>query len=215
MLKKYLADDGKPIFQHKTPIDKNHYSVIFSNFQSAVMSIYDGRFLTNYKIDFLDDWFLKSYKYYLDREKIIEKIRSCKGSWENIQKLFSFAGKNYEKWFMPDSEQPNKSKLSRNINDWIYGYHSKVSMFYVCSVNAPTFAREATAEKTYNKIPSKIINLCNPIFKKENYDGLSFWNKIYSLVKWYNTNVDELCNIHKQFFFFCVSIVCELSFLPS
>lgn len=193
MLKKYIANDGKPIFQHKSPVDRNHYSVIFSNFQDAVLSIYDGRFLTNYKIDMMEDWFLKGYGYYLDREKIIEKIRSCKGNWENIFKLFTFAGKNYEKWFMPDSEQPNKSKLSRNINDWIYGYHSKVSMFYVCSVNVPTFAREASAEKVYNNIPSKVTKIFNPIFKKENYDGCTFWRKINQLVKWYDKNADDFC----------------------
>lgn len=190
---KKIEVNGKVLFNHKSPDDEFHYTSTFYNFQTAMLDLYEGRFLTNYKIDSMKQWFLTKYKFYLDRKKIIERINLCKNNWSEINKLMVTAVKNYSYWFLPDSEVDNKLKLKKNINIFIFHPRAEISMFYVCILYKATTAREAFTEATYEKIPSKILKLVNPILEKEQYDACDFYRKINQLVKWYDKNADDFC----------------------
>lgn len=190
---KKIEANGKIIFNHESPVDNTHYTSTYYNFQNTIYDLYEGRFLTNHKIDAMPKWFLEKYKFYLDKEKIIEKIKSCKNNWIEINNLIVNSVKNYSYWFLPDSEVENKSKLPKDINTFIFHPKAEISMFYVCILYKATTAREAFTETTVNNIPSKVLALVNPVLKKENYDSCEFYKKINQLVKWYDKNVNDLC----------------------
>lgn len=191
-IKKIKVDD-KILFNHEDPVDNTHYTSIFYNFQNTMYDLYEGRFLTKYRIDAMPQWFLTKYKFYLDKEKIIKKINACKNNWGEINKLMIAAVKNYSYWFLPDSEIDNKSKLPKDINTFFFHPKFEISMFYVCILYKATTAREAFTETTYEKIPSKILKFVNPILEKEQYDACDFYRKINQLVKWYDKNADDFC----------------------
>jgi len=134
------------------------------------------------------EWFQTSFKYYLRMPEIKQAIKKCKGNWENVEALFIVAIKNYVKWFSVDSEQNNKTKLARNINQWIFSPHCGTAMFYVCLLEAPTHCREASAERVYEEINKKCAKLFAPIINKYSFDGFSFWNRIRKLQNWFDAN---------------------------
>ena len=190
---KLVKENGKPLFiNHILPTDDHHYNATFEKFQDAMLCLYEGRFLIKYSIDKLESWFSKKYKYYLETDKIKFVIYHCKGRWDLIKALLETTAENYSKWFDIDKEQSDKTKLPRSINDWIYSPHTGTSMFYVSLLNPPTSAREADAEKIYNKIHPLYKKIFNPIYQEE-WDGFTFWNKINNLIKWYWKYADELC----------------------
>lgn len=189
-MKKIKVDD-EPIFKHESPIDRNHYTVLYGHFQDAMIALHEGRFLTKYPIGQLEDWFQKKFKYYLKEKDIIEIIRDLKGSWNFIAKFMNVTIKNYAKWFAINTEQYDKSKLPRNINDWIYNAHNKTSMFYVSIFTEPTDCREADAEKVYNSIRPEYRRAVKEL-KKESFDGFTFWTKIKGIIKWHIHYYDYL-----------------------
>jgi len=187
--------DGDFIFKHKIPEDNYHYTVKFSKFQNQMISLYEGRFLTNNRVDSLKDWYKKQYGYYLNKTNEIQtKINSCKGSWTNIEKVVLNSIKNYQSWFDSDSEKNNKEVLPRNIDEFIFCDFNKTSMFYVCLLEKCSTNITVATEKIYNNLPSKITALVNPILKRENYDEDLFYRKINQLVKWYDKNMNWLCS---------------------
>jgi hypothetical protein len=190
---KKIELNGKPLFNHKSPDDDFHYTSLYNSFQNTMLDLYQGYFLQNYKLDIMADWFLRGYKFYLDREKIIEKIKACKNNWTEINNLMVTATKNYKLWFDPSSEVQDKSKLKKNINTFIYFAQANISMFYCCILYKPTGIREAITEKIYDKLPGSVLILVNPILKKENYDSNVFYRRINSLVTWFNKNAESLC----------------------
>jgi len=186
---KLVKENGKPLFiNHILPTDDHHYNSTFEKFQDAMLCLYEGRFLTKYSLGKLEDWFASKYKFYLNDLEIKAAIHECKGNWNEINEVMQEAAENYSKWFDIDKEQSDKTKLPRSINDWIYSPHTGTSMFYVSLLNPPTSAREADAEKTYNKINPKYRSIFTPINQKE-WDGFTFWNKINDLIKWYKKTV--------------------------
>jgi len=190
---KKIELNGKILFNHKSPSDEFHYTSTYFNFQTAMLILYEGHFLTTYKFDDQPEWFKKKYSYYLNREKIIEKIRDCKNNWTKINELLVNSVKNYCMWFDPDSEVQDKLKLTKNINGFICHPTEKLSMFYCCLLYKPTGYRESVAEKFCDLCSGTATNIFNPVFKKEGYDGFSFWKRIYDIEKWFKKNVDELC----------------------
>lgn len=191
---KTMKENGKRLFvNHITPADDHHYNSTFEHFQDAMLCLYEGRFLTTYNLGKLDDWFRNKFKYYLNEKDIQNKIRECKGSWINIHNLLIETAKNYSKWFDIDTEQYNKSNLPRSINDWIYSAHNQTSMFYVSLLYPPTSAREADAEKIFNKIKSKYRKIFYSIYQG-GWDGFTFWNKINNVIKWYNKYYSRLAS---------------------
>jgi hypothetical protein len=190
-LKTMKENDKRLFVNHITPADDHHYNSTFEHFQNAMLCLYEGRFLTTYNLGKLNDWFRNKFKYYLNEKDIQNKIRECKGSWANIHNLIIEAAKNYSKWFDIDTEQYNKSNLPRSINNWIYSVHNKTSMFYVSLLYPPTSAREADAEKTFRSIRPEYRKIFTSIYKEE-WDGFTFWNKISSLIKWYNKYQNNL-----------------------
>lgn len=179
----------KNLFPHKAPTDANHYEKLFGYFQESMLDLYQGRFLTEHKMETLSPWFTDKYKYYLKDCK--KEIIACKGNWEHIKKLVIKAGKNYAKWFDVDSESQNKDALPKNINEWIYSVHSKTSMFYVCLVESPTTLREANAEKMFDSIPEKARDVMFKIYN-DNWDGFSYWSKVKNILKWYSLYAKQL-----------------------
>lgn len=189
-----VQENGKQLFtNHELPTDEHHYTNLFGTFQDAMLSLYEGRFLTKYSSEKMDEWFRNKYKYYLNPEKQKEAIRNCKNDWDEIKKLVINSANNYSKWFNIDTEQYNKRLLPRSIIDWIYNIHTKTSMFYVSLLIPPSSAREADADKMYNSIPSKIRSIFSPIYREE-FDGFTFWNKINNLEKWYKRYANKLLN---------------------
>lgn len=188
---KKIEHNGKSVFiNHTMPADSRHYNSTFGIFQERLFALYEGHFLKDYSLD-MTDWFQEKYRYYLRKEDIISLLRSCKGNWEQIKKVLLAAGETYAKWFAADSEQQNKNKLPRSINDWLYSIHNKSSMFYVCLLEPPTSQREAQAEKVFNAIPECYRIIFNFDFIKE-WDGFTYWNKIRGVIKWYENNASDL-----------------------
>lgn len=189
---KTIKENGKMLFiNHTLPTDKNHYNSTFTHFQESMLCLYEGRFLTTYSFDKLQEWFKTKYKYYFNKDQIIEAVRNCKGSWKNINNLIMKAANNYSKWFNVNTEVSDKHKLPRSINDWIYSSGTGCSMFYVCLLKPPTEAREANAENIFNKI-NPIYRKIFSHFYKEDWDGFAFWNKINNIIKWYKIYSNDL-----------------------
>jgi len=205
-IKKFSVND-KELFPHASPLDDHHYSKTFAQFQEALYSLYEGKFLTNYSFNTFEEWFQLKYKYYLQKDKIIENIKACKGDWEAIRKLLVKAIKNYIKWFDSESEQRDKSKLPRNINAFIYDRFNHLSMFYVCLIEGPTDLREAEAEKTFDTILPNYRKIALKIYDKS-FDGFLFWNKIKSVLQWYKKYSKELSNSNDGCYYW-LSIGCE------
>lgn len=192
---KLVKENGKPLFiNHILPSDDHHYNSTFEKFQDAMLCLYEGRFLTKYSLGKLEDWFANKYKYYLCNNDLIRgTIITCKGNWNKIKEVMIQAAENYSKWFDIDKEQSDKTKLPRSINDWIYSPHTGTSMFYVSLLNPPTSAREADAEKTFNKIRPAYRKIFNSVYYT-GWDGFTFWNKINNLIKWYKKYYEKLIN---------------------
>ena len=180
------TNNGKRLFvNHIIPADAHHYNATYAHFQDAMFCLYEGKFLTTYNSDKMVEWFRIKYKYYLNNESIKEKIRSCKHDWNKIKEIVLEAGNNYALWFDVNSEQYDKDALPRSIVDWIYSAHTETSMFYVSLLQPPTSAREAEAERLFNRINPKYRKIFYSL-KQESFDGYTFWNKINDLIKWYD-----------------------------
>lgn len=189
---KTIKENGNALFtDHEPPYDKHHYTNLFRNFQNDMFALYEGKFLTKYKMDTLSKWFLDKYSYYLDKDAIIKKVKKCKGKWDEVKSLMIQAAKNYAHWFDANTEQMNKEVLPRSVQEWLYAPHTQTSMFYVCLLEGPSMAREATADKIFNSIEPKYRSIVWKLYKNE-FDGFTFWNKIKKVINWYNTNAKIL-----------------------
>ena len=184
---KQLQINDKPLFKNEQPQDEWHYTKGLQLFQMQLLSLYEGRFNTDYMMK-IEKWFIDKYSYYISANNK-KTIRACKGSWIKIKEIILKSANNYISWFASISEVTDKTKLPRTLQEWIFSPHNQTSMFYICVDKAPTVLREASTEKLYNKIPfaMRAQKLMNP-----NWDGMSFWKKIYSLHKWYVVNHNEL-----------------------
>ena len=190
-----LESQGKRIFPHEVPDDAHthNYTNLFRQFQNTVLNLHDGRFLTDYPVANLEEWFRNKYRYYLNLD-YKKEIKKCKGDWVAITNLFEKAGKNYLTWFSNDSELSDKEKLPHSINAWIYNSFNHTSMFYLCLVEGSTNQREAQAEKTYDSINPKYVKIASRLYN-DDFDGYTFWNKINNVIKWYNDNAEHLINL--------------------
>jgi hypothetical protein len=186
--------DGKKLFPHGMPVDKHHFTTIYSNFQDKVLALYEGRFLTKYPLFGLKDWFKQVYKEYLLEDKITEKIHECKGSWINIEKLLTKSIKTYLLWFDPDTIVYDKNKLPRNVNDYIYNPFNGCSMFYVTMLMGPAYQRDESADKIYHSIPKEVRSLFMPFYDRDKTDNFTFWTKVRSINKYYDDYRNDLCN---------------------
>ena len=180
--------DGKKIFSHEPPVDSHHYTSLYGSFQNAMFALYEGYFLKTYDINKTQEWFQTNFKYYLRMSEIKKRITACKGDWSAVSSLMVSTMKHYIKWFSIDSEQKNKTKLPRNINQWLFEPHTGTAMFYVCILEPPTHCREASAERVYEEINSKCAKLFTPLLTNASFDGFGFWNRIRNLQKWFDTN---------------------------
>lgn len=185
------CNDDKIFTQHKIP-STNNYTEVFANFHSALYSIYYGKFFTDYPLSALNATFLNQYKYYLNAEKIKEKLAACAGSWGKVKEFVLNCAETYSNWFAIDSEITNKKYLATSVSAWIYDRYGMKSWFYVSMLEAPTTKREANAEKLYNSFTTKTRNTMLSLYNK-NWDGYSYWYKVKNLVEWYETYAEKLC----------------------
>jgi hypothetical protein len=157
-----IKENGKDLFtRHELPKDIYDYTNTFKTFQNILYTLYEGRFLSAYNLDTMANWYKIKYDYYLnDKENIIRKIRICKGSWENIEKVLLDAAKNYSKWFKASTEIQDKDKLTRSIINWIYFDHEKISMFYVCLNTSPSSLMRKKCITVFQKNIEKYLRIC-------------------------------------------------------
>jgi hypothetical protein len=186
-LDKLRLPDNRKLFSFTMPTDHKIHTKSMKRFQDCLYDLYEGRFNSRNKIA---DWFKEKNKYYLDRTATKE-IFDCKGNWSNIFMVIQCAANNYISWFEKDRETENKEWLTRDIGSWMYYSLKQTSMFLVSIKCKATKTREVIAEKTFNNLPSHITNLFSEFYKDE-WDGLTYWNKIYSVYKWYKDNAKNL-----------------------
>jgi hypothetical protein len=170
------------------PEDKYHYTKSIEHFQDALLSLYNGRFLSQYKMQ-INQWFFNKYKYYINDEND-NLIRECKGSWHNISTLIMKVTERYAKWFRAGTEIEDKNKLPRDFMGFIFNGHTQTSMFYICLTKSPTSIRESHAEMVYESLPESIIR--ETAYWQGNADGFTFWSRIKSVLDWRKRYAKEL-----------------------
>jgi hypothetical protein len=79
------------------------------------------------------------------------------------------------------------------------------SMFLLSILYKSTLLREKVAENMYNKLPAYISNKFSDFYKDE-WDGLAYWNKIYSVYKWYKDNSEELIQENNNYRYWFQSV---------
>lgn len=184
-----LPNKDLPLFSFSIPEDPNHYTKSIKAFQDKLLSLYTGNFLREYPIS---EKFLKRNEFYITKETN-EKIRACKGSWNNIYNLLLQSARHYRKWFCQDKEPANKSWLTRDISNWIYSPHNQYSLFYICIVKYPSPLREVNGEKLYNSIaPPELKRIAENLLWRPEFDAVGFWSRIKSVIRWYKDNVPRL-----------------------
>jgi hypothetical protein len=188
-LDKLKLPDNRKLFSFTMPTDHKIHTKSMKRFQDCLYDLYEGRFNSRNKIA---DWFKEKNRYYLD-DLIKPYLNCCKNDWNYLYELIIKAANNYISWFEKDRETVNKDWLTRDIGSWMYYSLKQTSMFMVCIKCKATKTREVIAEKTFNNLPSHITNLFQEFYKDE-WDGLTYWNKIYSVYKWYKDNAKNLIN---------------------
>jgi hypothetical protein len=64
-------------------------------------------------------------------------------------------------------------------------------MFLISLIHKASKTREVIAESIYNKIPNLYKNYFEELYDVE-WDGLAYWNRIYSVHTWYRDGADDL-----------------------
>jgi len=187
-LDKLRLPDNRKLFSFTIPADHRIHTKSMKHFQDCLYDLYEGRFNSRNKIA---DWFKKKNHYYLEDEICIKEIKDCKGNWSQIYMVLQCAANNYVSWFENDRESQNKEWLTRDIGSWMYYGLKQTSMFIVSIKCKATKTREVIAEKTFNNLPPHIQNQFSEFYNNE-WDGLTYWNKIYSVYKWYKDNAKNL-----------------------
>jgi hypothetical protein len=189
VLSKIKKSDGTNLFNMIMPEDDYHYTQGIKRFQWYLLELYKGHFLEN-EIGQLDKRFTGKYSYYISN-KNIKLIKECKDDWKKIGQVIIEAANRYIKWFKSTNEVIDKDKLPKNIADFIFNPQFGSSMFYICLDKSPTLAKEVIAESIYNKTPNLYKNYFEELYNTE-WDGLAYWNRIYSIHTWYRDNADDL-----------------------
>ena len=187
-LDKLHLPDNRKLFSFTLPTDHKIHTKSMKRFQDCLYDLYEGRFNSRNKIA---DWFKEKNHYYLEDEMYMKEIKDCKNNWQQINMVLQCSAKNYISWFDKERESENKEWLTRDIGSFMFNPMNQSSMFIVSIKCKATKMREVQAEKTYNNLPSHITNLFNEFYKDE-WDGLTYWNKIHSVYKWYKDNAKDL-----------------------
>jgi len=186
-LDKLHLSNGKKLFSYTLPTDHKIHTKSMKHFQDALYDLYEGRFLSRYK---LKDHFLERNNSYITDETRKE-INKCKGNWNQINMTIQCSAKNYMSWWEADRESLDKGWLTRDIGSFMFNSLGNTSMFYITILKKASKTREVIAENTFNRLPTfiqdKFIDFYN-----DDWDGLAYWNKIYSVYKWYKDNSDDL-----------------------
>ncbi len=200
-LEKIKIPNGTPLFKKLIkPEDDKHYSQTIKRLQYNLLQLYNGWFIEE-NINNLDQWFVKKYSYYIS-DKNIELIKECRHNWPKVIDLVVKTANRYAKWFKSTNEVLDKTKLNRTIPDFLFRPDIKISNFYLCLDKNPTEAKEVIAENMYNKLPSFVHTYFDELYNDE-WDGMAYWNKIYSVYKWYKEHKDDLIseNINYSYWF--------------
>jgi hypothetical protein len=200
-LNELQLDDKKTLFSYPKPIDHFIHTDSVHRFQKAVQNIYLGTFEDMYIIE---EKFLERNKYYIT-DVTYKKIKECKNDWDKVKKLIIDSAKHYLTWFEEGREPQNKTWLPRDIGTWMYDPMKHGSMFLLSILYKSTLLREKVAENMYNKLPAYISNKFSDFYKDE-WDGLAYWNKIYSVYKWYKDNSEELIQENNNYRYWFQSV---------
>jgi len=179
--------DGKKLFSFTLPTDHKIHTKSMKHFQDACYDLYEGRFNSRHP---LADWFVEKNNYYISNETTKE-VNDCKGNWNQISMVLQCAARNYITWFELDRESENKEWLTRDIGSFMYYPIKQTSMFYITIMQKASKTREVIAENTYNRLPTYIQNKFMYFYNDE-WDSFAYWNRIYSVYKWYKDNAEDL-----------------------
>lgn len=201
-LSKLQLPDNRKLFSFTLPTDNKIYTKSMKRFQDTLIDLYEGRFLSNNKIE---DWFKNKNSYYIN-EKTILTVNNCKHNWNNIMNCILLAANNYISWFEKGRETIDKSWLTRDIASFMNNPINGTSMFFITINYKATKSREVVAENMYNKLPNYVTNIMRK-FYNEKWDGLAYWNRVYSIYKWYKENSNRLIaeNINYSYWFTSVN----------
>lgn len=178
---------GERLFHNKMPQDDYTYTKSIGNFQSKLLSIYEGRFFCEYPIEPLFERKNSSHNLPLAKEM----VRACRGSWSNIQRQIINSARNYSSWFDLSKEPENKDWLPKDFSSWLYSERNKGSLF-LASITGKAFPlRELSAEKVFESVPDRVREVMGEL-KKDEWDGLAFWSRVKSIVRWYLRYYDDL-----------------------
>jgi hypothetical protein len=188
-MKKLMINDKKTLFSFTLPMDHNIHTESMKHFQSYLLDLHEGIFIKNNKVK---DEFIERNNFYIN-DKSYNKIRECKGNWDKIYELLISSSGHFLTWFETGREPQSKKWLFnyRDIGTYMFDPMNKNSMFLVSLLKDSSSLREVIAENTYNRLPSYIQNKFIDFYNDE-WDGLAYWNRIYSVYKWYKDNADDL-----------------------
>lgn len=186
-LNELKINDKKKLFSFTLPTDHNIHTDSMRRFQSSLQDLFLGIFEKNHKIN---EKFIERNSFYIN-DRNYKLIKECKNNWDKIKELVIESANHYLTWFEIGKEPQKKDWLTRDIGTYIFDPMNKGSMFLVTMIKDSTSLREVIAEKTFNNLPSNITNLFQEFYKDE-WDGLTYWNKIYSVYKWYKDNAKNL-----------------------
>jgi hypothetical protein len=192
---------NKKLFSFTLPTDHKIYTKSMKKFQDALYDLYEGRFLSRHK---MEDWFLEKNNNYITDETTKE-INRCKGNWNQISMVLQCSANNYSSWFELDRETENKDWLTRDIGSFMFNPINNSSMFYITILMKASKTREVIAENMYNKLPAYISNKFSDFYNDE-WDGLSYWKKIYDVYKWYKDNSEELIQENNNYRYWFQSV---------
>ncbi len=179
-----IKNEDKKLFTNTLPQDRLHYTKGIEQFQAKLMSLYTGRFSSEYK---LSEAFKKKNEQHL--EGYAKRIAVCKCSWASIEQLLLMAAKNYRSWFDPNREPQTKAWLPRCVSNWMHW--DGASVFLACLDGKAFPMRELTAEKIFNGIEVEIRDAALELLK-DNFDSVNFWRRIKSVSDWYDEYAREL-----------------------
>ena len=186
-LDKLCISDGKRLFSFTLPTDHKIHTKSMKHFQDACYDLYEGRFNSRHP---LAEWF-KEKNYCYISNKTVKEVNDCKGNWNQISMVLQCAARNYITWFELDRESENKEWLTRDIGSFMYYPIKQTSMFYITIMQKASKTREVIAENTYNRLPTYIQNKFMYFYNDE-WDSFAYWNRIYSVYKWYKDNAEDL-----------------------
>jgi hypothetical protein len=149
--------------------------------------LHEGLFIKDNRIK---EEFVERNNYYIN-EKSYVKIKECKGDWDKIYELLIVSAKHFLTWFDKDREPQSKGWLPRDIATFMFDTMNKNSMFLVTLLKDASPLREKIAENIYDKVPETYKDYFERFYNDE-WDGLAYWTRIYSVHKWYRDNADDL-----------------------